>query len=188
MSGIPKYSGEIKKGIVTIISNYPGLSLRELARELKISSSLTKYHLDNLIEEKKIVGIKDKKAIRFFLSEHKISNDDFKILKLLRNQIILEFVILFLNTYSGDFSNNKIGKLRNSDLYKKLRFNSKGTITYYLKKLLEEKILVKAENTANEYYLRDPETINRMLRLYKPYPSIIENFMTLWLSFYQKKL
>lgn len=188
MSDIPKYSGEIKKEVLKIISNYPGLSLREVSRELKISPSLTKYHLDNLITEKIIVGVKDNKAIRFFLTEHEISIDDFKILKILRNHIILEFVILFLDSYEGNFSDNAKGKLRNSDLYKNLRFNSKGTITYYLKKLLEENIIVKSENTANEYYLRDPENINRLLRLYKPYPSIIENFMNLWINFYQKNL
>ncbi|MHA1991858.1 MAG: winged helix-turn-helix transcriptional regulator [Candidatus Hodarchaeales archaeon] len=187
MSKKPKPSGDIKKSILETINDYPGLSLRELSRENNISSSLMKYHIDSLTSEGKIIGIKDNKAIRFFLTEHQISNDDFKILKLLRNPIILEFVILFLET-ENDNSPEKSKMLRNIDLYDNLRFNSKGTISYYLKKLLEEKIIAKSEKTINEYYLKEPEKIKKILKLYKPIPSIVENFMRLWTNFYSKNI
>jgi predicted transcriptional regulator len=187
MSKKPKHSGDIKISTLKTINDYPGLSLRELSRENKISSSLMKYHIDSLISEGKIIGIKDNKAIRFFLAENQISTDDFKILKLLRNPIILEFIILFLDPETDNIP-GKSKFLRNIDLYKNLRFNSKGTISYYLKKLLEEKIIVKSEKTANEYYLKEPEKIKKILKLYKPNPSIVENFMRLWTNFYSKNI
>ncbi|OLS20604.1 MAG: hypothetical protein HeimC3_39860 [Candidatus Heimdallarchaeota archaeon LC_3] len=187
MSKKEKQSGDLKEIILTTIDKYPGLSLRELSRELDISSSLMKYHIDSLNNEHKIVGVRDQKAIRFFLTDQQISEEEFKTLKLLRNPVILEFIVLFLESFEGDDPNTLRGILRNNDLYKKLRFNSKGTISYYLKKLLEEKIIIKVADMSNSYQLQDRDKIKGLILLYKPNPSVIASFSSLWSNFYKRK-
>ncbi|MFW9929275.1 MAG: winged helix-turn-helix transcriptional regulator [Candidatus Thorarchaeota archaeon] len=173
-----------KKRLIETIREYPGLSLRDLSRELKSSASLVKYHVDDLIVNNKVVTLKDGKAIRFFHVDHNISQQDIRIFKIIRNPVILEIIIFFLESRSSVENENQRYFLRNTDIFKRLEFNSKGTISYYLKRLVNEKIIRKDEGFG--YELIDPEKMRTILRNYKPNPSIISNFASLWMNFYKE--
>ena len=180
---------DLKKIIYNKIEAFPGLSLRELSRELDISPSLTKYYLDKLMSEKAIKSIKDGKSHRFFTFQFSIKEEDMKILKLLRNPVILEMMLLFLRELekAKKEGNKQQASLRHVDLFKNMRFNSKGTITYYLKKLQEENLIEISSQDEQRYVLTNPDKIELLLKVYNPSPSIIKSFASLWTSFYSKK-
>ena len=123
-----------------------------------------------------------------------MNKEDQRILNILRNPIILKIILLFLsNPNNSAYKKSDLKSLdnstilRNQDLHKHLHFNSQGTITYYLKRLLNEKIIekVKWNNTSiSAFRLRDPRQIQSILVNYQPTESLLYRFASLWMNFF----
>ena len=174
---------DLKEQLLEEITLYPGLSLRDLSRELHISPPLVKYHLDVLRETNKVVSNQYGKVQRFYLSSQKYPLQDLQIVNLLRNGIVLEIVLIFLSY--------PVHVFRNQDLYEKLTFRSKGTITYHLNRLVEYNILKKVKGNGVLYHgfqIIDPDRIKSLLDIYKPTPSMITRFATIWINLFSNSL
>ena len=183
MEHFDTHTKDLKEQLLDMITQYPGLSLRELSRELCISAPLVKYHLDVLKGSSKVISNKDGKTKRFYLPTQQYFAQDQPIVNLLRNSIVLEIILIFLSDPQNIF--------RNQDLYEKLTFRSKGAITYHLQRLVEHNVVKKVKGEGILYHgfqIIDPERIKRLLDLYKPTPSMRTRFASIWINLFSNSL
>lgn len=172
------YSEEFEKSIIQLIEKYPGLGLRELARELEVSAQSLKYSTDLLLEQKTITVKKDGKYLRFYAKDFEIDDFEEKILNCFRKSQLLNVIMIFLNAYKK----NKKEILKNQEILERIEVHSAGTITYYLNQLTENSII---EKTKEGFRLINPALIESLLKKYRPTHSIIDNFINLWTDYFQ---
>ncbi len=178
MSPRHSYSDENELSVIEIIEKYPGLGLRELARELLISPQSLKYYTDKLLKESQILIKKDGKYSRFYAKDIVIEEYEEKILNCFRKPHLLNVIMVFLNTFKAD----KTEILKNHDLLEKLDVQSAGTVTYYINQLIDCDII---EKTKDGFKLKNRTLIEHLLKKYNPTPSIIDNFINLWTSYFE---
>lgn len=120
---------EVRKIVYNFISRNPGLSLKELSKELDVPASIINIHLIIL----KKIGIINERTegryIRFFVTK-KINEEDKKNISLLKQDIPFR-IVMFLLLYPNS-SESKICKY--------LR-RSPSTVSYQLDKLIEKDII-----------------------------------------------
>ena len=161
-----------------VIEKYPGLGLRELARELTTSAQSLKYYTDKLVNEEQIMVKKDGKYSRFYVQDFEIEEFEEKILNCFRKPHLLNVIMVFLNTYKKE----KKEVLKNQELMEDLQVQSAGTVTYYLNNLIESNIV---EKTKDGFRIINQSLIERLLKKYNPTPSIIDNFINLWTNYFE---
>ena len=172
------YSIDYEKFIMLVIEKYPGLGLRELARELTTSAQSLKYYTDKLVNEEQIMVKKDGKYSRFYVQDFEIEEFEEKILNCFRKPHLLNVIMVFLNTYKKE----KKEVLKNQELMEDLQVQSAGTVTYYLNNLIESNIV---EKTKDGFRIINQSLIERLLKKYNPTPSIIDNFINLWTNYFE---
>ena len=172
------YSDEYEISIIHLIEKFPGLGLRELAREMSTSPQSLKYYTDQLLKEKKILIKKDGKFSRFYEKNFKIEEFEEKILRCFRKPHLLNVIVVFLDAYKRD----KTEILKNQELISKLQVQSAGTITYYLNQLMECGLVEKSKEG---FKLKNKILLERLLKKYKPTPSIIDTFIELWTNYFK---
>ena len=173
------YSDENESAIIEVIEQYPGLGLRELARELQISPQSLKYYTDKLLQDGQLSIKKDGKYSRFYGKDVEIEDFEEKILTCFRKPHLLNVIMVFLDASKK----RKIEALKNHDLLAKLDdVHSAGTITYYINQLIECEII---EKNKDGFHLKNKTLIERLLKKYNPTPSIIDNFINLWSSYFE---
>jgi DNA-binding MarR family transcriptional regulator len=121
-----------RRNIYQYVLNYPGLHLRQLARDLGMSYSTIKYHLDYLIKNDLIVQKTESKYLRYYVKD-KVGTDEKTLILLLRKKVSREMLVLFLFHLCAS----------QSELSKRIGVHP-TTIEYHLKKLLEADIIEHA--------------------------------------------
>ncbi len=161
---------DARRNIYSFIKKNPGLHFREVSRELDIPASTLKYHLNYLIKKKILLKQKDNGYLRYYSSD-KVSNGDKKLLSILR-ETVPRNIVLYLFLYS-DSSNKEImdfaEKWKNHPTKIGYHLNKhRTTISFHIKKLLEENIL-ESFTVKNEvrYRLKNPEDIIDLIIKYK---------------------
>ena len=172
------YSIDYEKSIILVIEKYPGLGLRELARELSTSAQSLKYYTDKLVNEKQILVKKDGKYSRFYAKDFEVEEFEEKILNCFRKPHLLNVIMVFLNADKRE----KKEVLKNQELMENLQVQSAGTVTYYLNNLIESNII---EKTRDGFRIINQSLIERLLKKYNPTPSIIDNFIALWTNYFE---
>jgi predicted transcriptional regulator len=124
---------ENRRRIYKLIEKFPGIHFRELYRKLDISMGSFEYHLNKLERSNLIYLKKDKHYTRYFISG-KLSEEDKKLASLLRNDRLRK--ILFTLILNPGISHKS--------LTERLDW-PKSTISFYLKKLFENKIVEERE-------------------------------------------
>ena len=171
------YSETNELAIIELIKKYPGLGLRELARELNTSPQSLKYYTDQLITENAIEVKKDGKYLRFYDKNFHIEAFEQTILNCIRKAPLLNVIMVFLNAKKRD------GKdiLKNNEVMDQLDVQSAGTVTYYLNQLIECSII---EKNKEGFRLINPSLIQHLINKYTPTKSIIDNFIQLWEDYF----
>lgn len=177
MSPRHSYSQEYEGMIISLIDKYPGLGLRELARELSSSPQSLKYYTDKLIESNQIIIKKDGKYSRFYNKDVIIEEHEEQIINCIRKGPLLNVIVAFLNEHKQE----KKELLKNQELVSILQVQP-GTVTYYLNQLIDCKIV---EKQPDGFRLLNPSLMERFIKKYSPTRSIIDNFIDLWSSYFE---
>lgn len=172
--GEPELELESRKKIFKVIKRYPGLNMKYIERKTDMDLNLVKYHLRKL-EKMGVVNKIDAEGYkRYYPNEYpqgeRLSQEDKRILGLLRNEKPLGIVLYLLN--NG-------GKARHKDIKEELDLPG-STLSYHLKKLERKNVLKKV---GRSYKIEDKEHISHLLLEYSPPDDVVERFVDAWEDF-----
>ena len=119
---------ELQQKLLLFIDENPGIRYRELLRLINSSNGVLSYHIDKL-EKMELVNVDRKSRITRFFPRN-ISNEIMVVLGILRNQTSYEIMKLLCER----------GPVSQSEIVKYTR-KSASTISWYVKKLLEDNII-----------------------------------------------
>jgi len=167
---------ETRRKIYETIIHYPGLHLRELARQTGYQLGLVEYHLTQLLRHELLYEITDGEYRRYYPRDplgggerrDLLSSGEKRIVALLRQRVPLEIVLLLLHrgpaTHKGLLAEVSVGP---------------STLTHHLRKLLDLAVVRRGEDRAFE--LADPRALLVLLLKFRPHPgSLSESFAQIW--------
>jgi predicted transcriptional regulator len=157
-----------------IISKNPGLHLSRIAEMLNMSTSLAEYHLSYMEKKDFIISLKDEKGYfkRYYVKEGDVGAEDKKILALLRQEILLKIVFLFIKNES----------LKHKEILEKVEM-APSTLSYHLSKLVESGIIdIISYGAERGYRLKNEKEIIWIIRRYQLF-KLIKGFKDAWKDF-----
>ena len=160
---------ESRVRIKLLVSLQPGLHLRELQRQIGLSFSSTRYHVDKLAKQGEIDRVEDNGYSRIYPAG--IDQRDKILLSLVRRETDRRILSSFLRE-------NSLSQQRLIDLSKL----AKSTVSEHLATLLMLGVVrTKAGGERRIFELTDPAKIDTMLNRY---PRLLSNatrrFIDLW--------
>jgi predicted transcriptional regulator len=159
---------ETRRNIFNLIVKNPGIHFSEIAKILKIRTSLVDYHILYLEKHDLIQSDKETGYKRLY-AKGKIGVHEKKYLFLLRQKSILKIILFILKKTS--FQHKEI--LENLDM-------APSTLSYHLKKLVKYDIIEEnKENKKHGYKIKNRKEIISILIQYKPY-DLLEGFENIW--------
>jgi predicted transcriptional regulator len=160
-----------RRKIYEVVKKYAGCHFREIQRKCNLSTGTVKYHLTYLVNHRLIKEEKDETNIRYFPKEFISENK--KLLGLLRQKKVRE-IILFILT-NNNCNHEQIAEAVNV---------SPSTVSWHLKKLLENNIIGYLKNGRKTSYniLIDKEEIIKLLITYREsfLDSLVDNVIEMW--------
>jgi predicted transcriptional regulator len=163
--------GEIRKKLYETIEKNPGLHLSKIADMLCIRTSLAEYHLKYLEKNEVIISIKKTGDYyrRYYTKDSPLGTDDKKILGLLREEMLLNIILLLLRKE----------RLRHKDILASFTMTP-PTLSYYLEKLVTNGVVeVTTFGEDRGYTLCDRKRIIRLL-LSHEFHIVAEEFKSIW--------
>lgn len=164
---------DVRRRILNLVEEYPGLHLREIQRRAGCSAMLAEYHL-NILEELGLVTSSTRGRYRdFFPARHEVMPLD-RCLKtwlgLLRRPPILGITLLLLEKRS----------LRPVEVAEEMRLPS-STAAYQIKTMHDTGLTVQEQELGvQRVRLADPEAVLRLLRAYHPTPDALSRYALMW--------
>lgn len=170
----------MRRRILTLVHEYPGLHLRDIQRRLETSAALAEYHL-NVLEGWGLVTSSEAGGYRRFYPARKplrpLSREDKAILAVMRQEVPLGIVLHLLD--------------RGPALHKELLDVvpvTKGTLTYHLKNLVRAGVVVRAGPGGERgFELADPGRTLRLLKDYGPTPDLIDAYGDMWSQIFSRR-
>lgn len=151
--------------IIDIVNKIPGIRYKELQRVIMMPNGTLSYYIDMLMRDGAVIVRRDACSTRLFpigMDEHIT-----EIISLLKDNTRLKIVKYLLKHRSATYQ----------ELQKAVS-KSSSTLAWHLDKLISAGIVI-VKNTIgmNEYYIRDPELIDDIV---KKHLDVIDNFVDLW--------
>lgn len=177
MSRDPVLELEMRRRIYHAVQQYPGLHVREVARQLDTSASLVEYHLNHLLERGLVTEMREDRYQRLYPAEGQaalLGDHERRLLGLLREAIPLS-VMLYMLDQEGATAKHK-------DICQALDLG-KSKLTFHLKKLQAAGIVEKTPD--NSFRVVRPELVSWLTVAYPPTPDLKQRFADLWLSLYE---
>ncbi len=175
---------ETRKKIYETVKKFPGLHLRELARQLGLSVPLVDYHLNFLEKYGIVTGISDEQYRRFYPKDpigavektDVLSSDEKRIVALLRQRIPLQIVLFIM----------KKGSAQHKEMVPVMGI-SPSTLSHHLNKLQRRGVLLKTSAGEDKgYRLANEGQMARLMLHYEPPPgTLVDSFVELWEEFHQ---
>jgi predicted transcriptional regulator len=155
-----------QNNILEVISRNPGIRYRELARQTGFSNGVLTYHLNILEQAGYVNKFKHNNITRYYPLN--VPNRDLKIISHLRVYSEKDIILLLLNHDFCTF-NEIVEHLRKAP----------STVSWHLKRLCEDGILVVHHGEYNLYRLNDKKLVNQMLHKYKESftDKVVNNFV-----------
>lgn len=168
MSGVPQR-------LLALVREYPGLHVRELARQLGTSVALVEYHLDALARQGQVKVRPDEVFHRVYPADAEDAPGarDRQALAVLRRKVPLQLVLHLLQA----------GPQRHTDLAA-VAGVGKSTLSFHLKKMADAGLV--ARDAEGRVHVRDPSHVEGLLRRWKPTPDLRGAFEALWDDLYGK--
>ena len=162
---------EIRRKIYNLILRNPGINLSTIAEILHVSPQLVDYHLLYMQYHHLITISKEKGYKRCYVKD-KVGMEDKRLLAVLRQNIPLQIVLFLLkNPYS-----------RHRDMLKHFGISSPH-FSYYLRKLVKNKIVIQSTSDDKTGYIVDnARDIIVLLVRYKP-SHVTEMVKDTWVDF-----
>ena len=170
---------DLRRRILLIVEEYPGLHLREIQRRAGTSAMLAEYHL-NILEKMGLVTSSTRGRYRDFFPARapamQLDATDKRWLGLLRRPAILRIALLLLEG----------GAMRPIQLARDLGLVP-STAAYQFK-LMEDAGLAVVERRGNRSLIRlgDPTRVLEILRTYHPSPDAISSYAETWANVFTR--
>jgi CheY-like chemotaxis protein len=147
-----------REKILAYISNNPGSHLRKLARELKISLSTLRYHLDQLEKNGSIVSQKQYNLKIYFVSG-KLKPEERALTQLLQQKRFRDIILILVESPGSTFS----------QISEKLSM-SHSTASKYIN-ILEDRKIISHEKVGRKkkYRINDEKSVIELLKTYKKF-------------------
>ena len=165
-----------RREILALVERYPGLHVRELARQADASEALTLYHLEHLLAAELVAAVDDGNYRRFYPAKGGAPSDaDRTVMATLRRRVPLQIAVFLLEKTSAS----------HQDLTNQLGL-AKSTVSYHLSALEREGFLRRDVKT-DAFHLEDPRTVARLLTRWEPPRDAVSRFSELWERFYGRR-
>lgn len=164
---------ELRRRLLQLVEKYPGLHMRELARQAEIGESHAEYHLNELVKAGVVESVEEEFFRRFYAAKGSPSDADRGILATLRQPVPLKIVLVLLER----------GAATQGELAAAVKV-SKSTMSYHVGRLLDAGIVVSAAKPAPGIALHDPKHVERLLLKYRPPKDLTERVTDFWQAFY----
>ena len=166
---------EMRRRVLHVVQQYPGLHVREAARQLGTSLALVEYHV-RLLEEAELVEVRrdDRYSRLFAVQRSGPTEDERALLALLRERLPLR-ITLHLLDHGGPAKHGEIAQALAM---------GKSKLSFHLRKLEAAGIVARTDE--GTFDLVQPRRVQRLLYTYKPTPDLREEFAKLWLALYGK--
>lgn len=165
---------EARRRLLDRIGQYPGLHLRELAREAGMSEQLAAYHTDRLEAEGLVRSHPESGFRRFYpMRRPEPSEEERKLLEMLRRPVPLQVALHLLR--AGSASHKQIAASVGL---------AKSTVSYHLSRMEAEGVVRRRDGRIR---LRRPRQVERVLLQWRPPPSLTSRFAELWTAFYRAR-
>lgn len=156
----------MEKRITRLIREYPGLHLREVARQLDTSVALVEYHVETLVQQGTLKRVAESGAHHLYPSG--IANDP--RMRILRNEKRLHICLVLLRD----------GASRHTDLVQETGIG-KGTLSFQLRKLTDAALVTQQNGL---YQLVDELEVRTFLERARPTPNLLDRFADVWGDLY----
>lgn len=146
----------IRKKLLDIVRNKPGIHFRKIQREANVAMGELEYHLQ-VLEKLELVSKTISKGYTRYYPAYELGTDDKRIMGHLRQERLREIILFLLS--NEEPSHKDISK------YFSLL---KSTTSFYMDKLLAAGIVAKKKVGRNVIYeVKDPQKILRLILIYK---------------------
>lgn len=166
----------MRQRILALVREFPGLHLREIARQLDTSVALVEYHAPAL-EEKGLIHLeRDQRYLRLYpeRGSERLTPNERRHVAVLRQELPLQVCLRLLDAD---------GPLRHGELVDSLGI-SKSKLSFHLNKLTDAGLVHKVDDGA--FDLVDREATTDLLVAHRPTPDLRDRFHDLWVSFYSR--
>lgn len=164
----------VRADILGFVARYPGVHVREVERQLGLSSRLASYHLGALEAEGLVRRVQDDGYARFVSarSAADVPDADVRLLCVLRRPPAFRIVGELLR--HGEVPQNHFAKALGL---------AKASVSYHLKALLAEGVVAaRVEGRERHYRLAAPAQVRRVLREFEPLPGEVDAFSRMLLD------
>ena len=167
-----------RRRLYQLVQSYPGLHLREAARQLETSIALVEYHVAILRESGLLREERGERYVRLYAVEASKggpTDTERAQLQLLRERLPLRIVLQLLDHGAP---------LQHKTLVEALGLG-KSKLSFHLRKLEAAGIVAKTGD--GRFDVRDRTRLLALLLEYQPTPDLREEFADVWLSLYGDK-
>ena len=170
---IEKPELETRKRVYEIVSQSPGVHLREIERLSSLPLGVVRYHLERLQREELIFAEEDRYFKRFF-PKNRIPNVSTNTMAVLRQESLRRIMLQLLAEPGSTHQ-----QLRNAMVL------PASTLSTYLS-ILMKKNVVRRERRGREnlYYVVDEEAVMKVLLVYRPsfLDKLVDHAIALYLE------
>jgi predicted transcriptional regulator len=168
-----------RRRLYALVAAYPGLHIREAARQMETSVALVEYHAALLRENGLLREERDERYVRLFAVEAKgaktPTDGERRALAILRERLPLR-ITLHLLDHDAPQQHKAIAAAL--DL-------GKSKLSFHLRKL--EAAGITEKTTDGRFAVRERARLLALLLSYQPTPDLREEFADVWLSLYGDK-
>lgn len=168
---------ESRRRVFELLTEYPGLHLRELERRLGMDVRGLQHHLEFLERRGAVTSLREGGYLRYYprrWDETRFREQfgplEKRLLALLRQRRPLQIVLLLLER----------GEISGPELREAMGLGGPA-LTYHMRKLTRSRLVgVRTGGRVKHYRLRDAEAALQLLVRYRPLPDLVEDFLDLW--------
>lgn len=161
----------VRQDVLRFVIRYPGVHVRELERQLELSSKLASYHLDALERDGLARRVSSDGYVRWIASRDgaALGDADLRLLCHLRRAPALRIAAELL---AHD-------ELPQRAFVRALGL-AKASVSYHLKALLADGVVaVRAQGRERLYRLAAPDDVRRVIAAFEPIPGDLDTFSTI---------
>jgi len=164
---------ELRRRILQVVAQFPGIHVRLLARMLDRSQAITDYHVTSLLEARLLRAERMDAYLRLYppASQQPLDATERVTLGMLRERQVLH-IALFLLLQARRCRHAEIA--RGTGLGKSL-------LSFHLDKMVANGLVRSRDE---QYFLADPDLVRRLLASHQPVPDLREEFSDLWDALY----
>ncbi len=162
----------MRRRIYALVQGYPGIHVREAARQLDTSMALIEYHVAVLEQHGLVMRERDDNHIRLYASASTPAPADRAKLGVLRERLPLQVSLYLLDRGEG-VAHGRIAQ----DLGM-----GKSKLSFHLRKLEAAGIVRKQDD--GQFALIDGPGLQRLLLEHEPTPELRRDFADVWLKLY----